>query len=55
MGYIQSNKEAWEEAFETSNNHFGKEDVEKIKNTKFACLDKDLVSEIQKYEFKGKQ
>ena len=55
MGYIQSNKEAWEEAFEASNNHFGKEDVEKIKNTKFACLNKDLVSEIQKYDFKGKR
>lgn len=47
MGYIQGNKEAWEEAFKVGNNSFGKTDIEKIKSTNFACLNKDLVSEIQ--------
>lgn len=54
MDYIESNKLAWEEAFENRAPDYGKDIVERIKSEKFPFFEKEMMEELIQYDFKGK-
>lgn len=53
--YVKGNKEAWEEAFELRDLSWGQDIVEKIKNNKYAFLNKETVEVLEKYDLRGKR
>jgi ubiquinone/menaquinone biosynthesis C-methylase UbiE len=54
MDYIKTNKEAWEEAFENRQPSWGEDNYKILMNEKLPFLNADVVSEIEKIDFKGK-
>lgn len=55
MGYFQSNKEAWEEAFSKRLNGWGDSNAERLKAEKTPFLDAKLVRELQDIGLEGKR
>lgn len=54
MSYIESNKSAWEEAFEHRRQNWGDDNHMALINEKLPYLNADVVSELEKIDLKGK-
>ncbi|MCL2520306.1 MAG: class I SAM-dependent methyltransferase [Spirochaetaceae bacterium] len=54
MSYIQSNKAAWEEAFDNKQPHWGDNNYLRLKSEYLAFFNKDMQSELENINFKGK-
>ncbi len=54
MVYINSNKEAWEEAFENRSEGWGEDIVYRLKTEKLPFIAKDLADELVDYDFDNK-
>jgi ubiquinone/menaquinone biosynthesis C-methylase UbiE len=54
MSYIETNKAAWEEAFDKRMPNWGDNVHIRIKNEKYALFDSDLKAEIESMDFQGK-
>ena len=54
MSYIESNKAAWEEAFDNRKPNWGDENHLRIKSEKYAFFDSDLKNLIDSMDFRGK-
>lgn len=54
MSYIDLNKEAWEEAFDQRKETWGQEVASRLLNEEFPYLEKELVLELSKFDFKEK-
>ena len=54
MSYIDSNKAAWEEAFDNRRNNWGGDNHMRLKNDKYAFFDSDMKNEIAGIDLKGK-
>lgn len=55
MDYIQSNKEAWEEAFSRRHPGWGDSNAERLKADKLSFLDENLIRELRAVNLEGKQ
>jgi len=54
MSYFDSNREAWEEAFEKRFSGWGDNNHTRLKSEKLAFFDSDLKAELAQMDFKGK-
>ena len=54
MNYIETNKAAWEEAFDNRKANWGDDVHLRIKSEKYALFDSDLKKEIESIDFQGK-
>ena len=54
MNYIESNKMAWEEAYDNRKNGWGEDIVAQIKKDGYPFLEKVLIDELRNFDFKGK-
>lgn len=54
MDYINTNKEAWEEAFEHKQDGWGDENFKKLLNENYPFLYPDLLKELKRYSLEGK-
>jgi len=54
MNYIETNKAAWEEAFNKRMPNWGDDNHLRIKSEKYALFDSDLKKEIESIDFQGK-
>ncbi len=54
MNYNESNKMAWEEAFDNRRDDWGEDIVARIKNEGYPFLEKVLIDELSNFDFKGK-
>ena len=54
MSYIETNKAAWEEAFDNRTPSWGDDNHLRIKSEKYAFFDSDLKNEIESIDFQGK-
>lgn len=54
MDYIKSNKAAWEEAFESRSEEWGKNKAEKFQNEAFPYLEPEFIEVLQQEDLKGK-
>ncbi len=52
--YIQSNKDAWEEAFERRSPEWGSDIVQRIKTEKLPFIGKELAAEVEEFGVAGK-
>lgn len=52
--YIQSNKEAWEEAFDNKASSWGEDIVERIQSEEYAFFNQDTIDVLRKYDMEGK-
>ena len=54
MSYIESNKAAWEEAFDNRKPNWGDDNYLRLKNEKYAFFDSDMKSLVAGLDIKGK-
>ena len=54
MKYTETNKQAWEHAFDNRKEGFGDKDFAKLENNPLAFLDDTIMGELSKINFKGK-
>jgi len=54
MNYIETNKAAWEEAFDNRKPSWGDDNHLRIKSERYALFDSDLKDEIKSMDFHGK-
>ena len=54
MDYIKSNKEAWEEAFEHRKDGWDESVIDKLNSEDFPFLEKELITELELMNLKGK-
>ncbi len=54
MDYINSNKEAWEEAFEHRREGWGEDIIERLKNEEIPFIERVLAEELNNYDFSNK-
>jgi len=54
MNYIETNKAAWEEAFDNRFPNWGADDHLRIKSERYAFFDSDFKDEIESIDFRGK-
>ena len=54
-GYIDRNKEAWEESFAKSTIGFGETNADQLKNEHFPFLHTEFIRELEKYDLAGKK
>lgn len=54
MNYIQSNKEAWEEAFDNRDPNWGKNISESISTTEYAFFNPDMIAVLNRINLKDK-
>ncbi len=54
MNYIDTNKEAWEEAFDNRSEGWGDDIPDRIKNEKYPFFQPEMIEVLKKYDLKGK-
>jgi SAM-dependent methyltransferase len=54
MNYIDSNKQAWEEAFDLRAPDWGIDIVERVQKEQYPFFEEDMVCVLKKYDFSGK-
>lgn len=54
MNYIDSNKEAWEEAFDNRSEGWGEDIPDRIKNETYPFFQPEMIDALKKYELKNK-
>ncbi|MHB1485559.1 MAG: class I SAM-dependent methyltransferase [Saccharofermentanales bacterium] len=54
MNYNESNKTAWEEAYDNRKDGWGEDIVAQIRNERYPFLRKELLDELAGFDFKGK-
>jgi ubiquinone/menaquinone biosynthesis C-methylase UbiE len=54
MDYFKSNKEAWEEAFEHRSQEWSKDICSRLQNEQYPFLKKELIEELQEFDFTDK-
>ena len=55
MNYIQTNKKAWEEAFDHKINGYGESNYEKLQNDYLPFFHSDVIKKLETIDFKGKK